>query len=135
MAYNFYPQYYPQQQPQAQAPVQMQTAFMSVRSEAEARNYPVGFGNSITFKDENAPYVYTKTMGFSQLDTPHFEKYRLVKEEPIQPQTDPSTSSDDKITIEDIDARFEAVWDAINGIKQETVKPTKKKKEIEDDTE
>ena len=50
-----------------------------------ARNYPVGPGNSITFKDETAPYVYTKTMGFSQLDRPIFEKYRLVKEESAEP--------------------------------------------------
>jgi hypothetical protein len=59
----------------------MQTSFVNVRSELEARNYPVGYGNSITFKDETQPYVYTKTMGFSQLDRPVFEKYRLVKEE------------------------------------------------------
>ena len=47
----------------------------------EARNYPVAPGNSVTFKDETSPYVYTKTQGFSQLDRPVFEKYRLVKEE------------------------------------------------------
>lgn len=78
MAYsNYFQQYYPQNQ-MAQ---QMQTSFVNVRSEAEARNYPVAYGNSITFKDETQPYVYTKTMGFSQLDRPVFEKYRLVKEE------------------------------------------------------
>ena len=88
MAYNsFYPQYFPQNyntpQPQIQPQIQpqMQTSFVNVRSEAEARNYPVGYGNSITFKDETQPYVYTKTMGFSQLDRPVFERYRLVKEE------------------------------------------------------
>lgn len=134
MAYNnFYPQYYQQT---AQPMAQQNSGFVSVRSEAEARNYPVAFGNSVTFKDENAPYVYTKTMGFSQLDTPLFEKYRLVKETPVQPQTAPSDTSDDKITIDDINARFDAVWDAINGIKSETAKPIKKKKEVaEDDPE
>ena len=34
----------------------------------------------MTFKDETAPYVYTKTMGFSSLDRPVFDKFRLVKE-------------------------------------------------------
>lgn len=61
--------------------------FISVRSIEEAKNYPIAPGNSITFKDETVPYVYTKTMGFSQLDRPVFEVFKLVKEdtpEPIQ---------------------------------------------------
>lgn len=60
--------------------------FVSVPSEEDARRYPVAPGNSVTFKNENAPYVYTKTMGFSQLDRPLFEKFRLVKEEDIDVQ-------------------------------------------------
>lgn len=103
--YNTYPQYqqgYPQYQqlpnipqPQQMQPQQMQPqqtqqqanqqiqsgGFISVRCIEEAFNYPVAPGNSVTFKDENAPYVYTKTKGFSQLEEPVFEKYRLVKEE------------------------------------------------------
>lgn len=83
-----YPQNYPQNyqfnQPQAQqAPQQMQIqngGFVSIRGEQEARNFPVQIGTSVTFKDETAPYIYTKTMGFSQLDTPKFEKFKLVKE-------------------------------------------------------
>ena len=35
--------------------------FISVRNEQEARNYPIAPGNSVTFKDENMPYVYVKT--------------------------------------------------------------------------
>lgn len=69
------------QQTQAVQPQQIQNGgFVSVRNENEARNYPVALGNSVTFIDETAPYCYTKTMGFSQLDRPKFEKYRLVKE-------------------------------------------------------
>lgn len=84
--YNNYQQpYFPNYQQnyqQAQQPMTIQNGgFISVRSEMEARNYPIAPGNSITFKDENAPYVYTKTMGFSQLDRPTFEKFKLVKEE------------------------------------------------------
>ncbi len=60
--------------------------FVSVSSEEDARRYPVAPGNSVTFKNENAPYVYTKTMGFSQLDRPLFEKFRLVKEEDVEVQ-------------------------------------------------
>lgn len=82
------------QQPQQMLPTQMSGTsqqiqsggFVSVRSIEEAFNYPVQPGKSITFKDEYAPYVYTKTKGFSQLEEPVFEKYRLVKEENGQPQ-------------------------------------------------
>lgn len=81
---NNYP-YYPYQQQYQQQPMQIQNGgLVSVRGIEEARNYPVAPGNSVTFKDETSPYVYTKTQGFSQLDRPVFEKYRLVKEEDIQ---------------------------------------------------
>lgn len=83
----YYNPYYQPTQPMPfmappQQPQQIQNSgFIPVRSENEARNYPVAPGNSITFKDESAPYVYTKTMGFSQLDRPIFEKFKLIKED------------------------------------------------------
>lgn len=99
MAYfNNYPPYYqiPQQGvsqlQNSQQNQQTQSAgFVSVRSEAEARSYPVAYGNSVTFKDETAPYIYTKTMGFSQLDRPTFEKFKLIKED--TPTEQPETAS------------------------------------------
>lgn len=69
-----------QQQPQQQMPIQ-NGGFVVVPNIDTARNWPVAPGNSVTFKDESAPYIYTKTMGYSQLDAPRFEKYRLMKEE------------------------------------------------------
>lgn len=82
---NYYPGYTPFVQNQQIQPQQVQQiqngGFISVPGIDAARNYPVAPGNSVTFKDENAPYVYTKTMGFSPLDRPIFEKFRLVKEE------------------------------------------------------
>lgn len=80
-----YQQYQQYQQTAAQA---VQSGIIPVRSEAEARNYPVAPGNSIVFKDENAPYIYVKTKGFSQFDSPSFEKYRLQKEDPSPAQGD-----------------------------------------------
>ena len=68
---NFYPQMTPQYS---------QNGLVSVQNESEARSYPVGYGNSVMFKDETQPYIYVKTMGCSQLEQPKFEKYRLVKE-------------------------------------------------------
>lgn len=69
------------QQPQQSQQTQIQTnGIISVRSIDEARTYPVAPGNSLTFKHETAPYIYTKTLGFSQLDQPIFEVFRLEKE-------------------------------------------------------
>ena len=77
------PQYMQTAQPNMQNTQQIQNGgFVSVRSKQEALMWPIAPGSSITFKDETAPYVYTKTMGFSQLDRPQFETYRLIKEEP-----------------------------------------------------
>ena len=87
--YNYQQQAYPQAQNQQTQPQIQNGGFIQVHNEDEARNYPIAPGNSVTFKDENAPYVYTKTMGFSQLDRPIFEKYRLVKEEDIHTQNQP----------------------------------------------
>ena len=83
---------------------QVQTPFVNVRSEAEARNFPVGFGNVVCFKDESAPYIYTKAMGFSQSDKPVFEKYRKEDHE-AKPETD---------YREEIDK----LWGEINSLKE-----------------
>lgn len=80
-------------QPYQLYPQQQSAGFVSVRGINEARAYPVALGNSVTFKDETAPYVYTKTMGMSQLDRPTFEVFRLVKEdlsEEPEPNHEPS---------------------------------------------
>lgn len=78
--YPAFPNYplYPQPTQQSQT---IQNGFVSARTIEEAYNWPIAPGNSITFKIENAPYICTKTKGFSQLEQPIFEKYRLVKEE------------------------------------------------------
>ncbi len=124
-----YPQYgyqMPQQSQQpAPMPPQMQSGgFMSVRSEQEARSYPVAPGNVMTFKIENQPYVCEKAQGFSQLEGPVFNKYRLVKEE--EPSTAPNSldnaTSDSKVTnttINDIISEIEAIKDDIKGIKEQ----------------
>lgn len=119
MAFNpqpiYSPGYQPQYMPAYQAPQQTQQiqngGFISVANIDIARNWPIAPGNSITFKDENAPYVYTKTMGFSQLDRPIFEKFRLVKEEDAAPANTPAASYALK---SDLDA-LNNVLDAIKG--------------------
>lgn len=132
-AYNPYQQFQPnfQQQMQNQSNYQQSQqqiqngGFVSVHNENEARNYPIAPGNSVTFKDENAPYVYTKTQGFSQLDRPVFEKYRLVKEEEYQPQQvaqSASTSAENTEQANNIDyalkSDLRALWDEIEALKK-----------------
>ena len=131
----------PVQQPQAQI---QNGGFVSVRNETEARNYPVGLGTSVTFKDETAPYVYTKTMGFSQLDVPKFDKYKLVKEAPEEPSNLPQNESFDaepiNNAIDDIKSEIESIWGEIDALKEKPVSATtkrasQKKAVIEDDSE
>ena len=103
---------YPYQYQMFQQPVipqqqQITPSVVSVRSMQEAQNYPVAPGNSVMFRDENAPYVYTKTMGYSQLDRPTFERYRLVKEEITEPAQVPVTA--DRTEIEQIRAEIERI--------------------------
>lgn len=126
------------QQPQIQ-----QSGFVLVQSEQEARAYPVAPGNSVTFKDERQPYCYVKTMGFNQLDAPIFERYRLVKEEtpPDAPEspTNGAEVSEGKDTTYALKTDLDALWSAIDGIKEKMRetgdKKTAKKKIIEVETE
>ena len=127
MAYPYYNQFnnpnypimqQPQVQQQSQQTMQIQNGgFLSVPSEEVARSYPVAPGNSVTFKNENAPYIYTKTMGFSQLDRPIFEKFKLVKEEDA-----PHISSEDKNRssgeMEEIKADINKIWAEIRELKE-----------------
>lgn len=111
MGYNYFPNYYspsyyqpmpfvqqPVQQPVAQMPQQMQqqpvqapqqeirqNGFIRVKDESEVDAYPIAPGNSVTFIHETEPFVFVKTLGFSQFDRPVKERYRLVKETPDEP--------------------------------------------------
>jgi hypothetical protein len=80
---NFNQMYYQQQTQniQQQTPQIQNGGFVFVKDINEARNYAVAPGNSVTFKIESQPYICTKTLGFSQLDQPIFEVFKLVKED------------------------------------------------------
>lgn len=79
-----------------------------VQSEDEMRNYPVAPGNTIIFKNDNAPYLYTKKMDSSQLGQPIIEKFRLVKEDEITETVDPKSECNlhDEIAELKSDIRF-----------------------------
>lgn len=102
-----------QTQPTPQPQIQM-SGFVTVQSEDEARKWGIAPGNSITFKDESAPYIYTKTMGFSQFDTPVFEKYKLVKVEEPKPLPVDNAESNE---LEEIKKEISAIRSEIAEIK------------------
>lgn len=121
---NPYANFYQPTQAQPQIQPQIQNGgFVSVRSEEEARNYPVAQGMSVTFKNETAPYIYTKTTGFSQLDRPIFEKFKLIKEdiahEPVQ----------EKDNTAEVMAEISAIWSEINALKEQKKPAVSRKKE------
>lgn len=131
--YQFNPNIYQQQQqsftPQQQAFVPQQNqqqvqngGFVNVRSETEARNYPVALGNVVTFKDETAPYIYTKTMGFSPLDIPRFEIYKQVPD-PTQEQqpTEQGVTEMESVRNEmnNMKQEISALWQSLDELKHD----------------
>lgn len=122
MAYNnYYPQFYQAQQNQ-QPPMQLQqvntSGLIPVPSETVARNYPVGFGQSVSFRDENLPFLYTKTMGFSQLEPPIFEKYRLVKEASNSSHNEPQDDNPTNTTTYLVKDDLKPIWSEIEALKK-----------------
>lgn len=134
MAFNYYPnnynpyinayQPYQQMQPQVQIVQQPQiqnVGFISVRSAQEAFNYPVALGNSVTFKDETAPYIYVKTRGFSQLEEPVFEQFVKVENQQKSSETVPMTNeTEQKFDINNyaLKSDLEALQTEINFLKK-----------------
>ena len=101
-----YPNYYQNQQPQV--------SFMSIRGKDIAINYPIAPNNTIIFKDETAPYIYVKSMGFSPLEKPMMEIY---KKEDLMQEKAPEEKEDNSI-IQKIQTDIEGILDDIEGIKQ-----------------
>ena len=107
---------------------QPQTSMIRVQNEAQAREWNVAPGNSVTFVDDNAPYCYTKAMGLSQFDAPVFKRFRLVEEPPQSVQDTPQPASEPQqvnlpeyITKAEFEALQALVNDIQNQIKELTV--------------
>lgn len=120
----------PMVQPQPmQQPQQIQnTGFISVPSEEIVNSYPVAPGNCVTFKIEGKPIVMEKSMGFSQLEAPRVERYRLVKEEPKTHQIDPEQPKVDYLSVDDFKTEVERIWSEIDGLKNDLTKSDTPKK-------
>lgn len=132
MAYPFnsYPQYFPQTYQQTYPQYNQQTTqiqsggFISVPNIDVARSYHVAPGTSVTFIDENAPYVYTKTRK-SQFDSPVLERYRLVHEEdsPVS-ENEPAREEPNKTIAYATKDEIDALRASYDGLKAKVEKLT-----------
>lgn len=92
MAYGYFPtNYNPFPQPmQYQVPQMMQQTQQSnlihVQSENQAREWRVDLGSSVMFIDDNAPFIYTKTAGSSQLEPAVFKRFKRVSDFTHEPR-------------------------------------------------
>ena len=130
----YYQQQQQMQQIQQSQPQIQNGGFVNVRSEAEARNYPVAPGSSITFFNETQPYCYKKTMGFSPLDHPTFERYKIVKEEVAEEQqtdAEPTWKAD----FDSFQAQLDDLRKEVQALKSKARPASKKKEEVKDDSE
>lgn len=140
----YYSQPYQTANSQMQQPIQQPQqihngGYVSVRSEDEARMYPVAPGNSVTFINELAPYIYKKTMGFSQFDKPIFEVFEVIPKTPPTSENSAEVTKDiayaEKSDLEALQAMIEALKgdiDMLNG-KISTFESKKSKTKKEDD--
>ena len=113
-----YSQNYQQNQQQIQ-----NGGFMLVPSEEMARSYPVAPGNCVTFKIEGKPIVMEKSMGFSQLEAPRIDRYRLVREEDAPqeqnlPQNAPKENSMENETINELKGQIKALNEEMEELKK-----------------
>lgn len=108
----------PQNQPQIQ-----NGGFMQIPTEEMARSYPVAPGNCVTFKIEGKPIVMEKSMGFSQLEAPRIDRYRLVREEDAPneqnlPQNEPKNNPTENETIKGLKDEIKALNEELEDVKK-----------------
>jgi len=92
---------------------QINSGFVRVQSEDEAKRYPVAAGGSVTFIDDNAPFCYVKTAPISPMDAPLFKRYRLVEEPDAQAIKNSDYSNVSKESIDTSDYVKRAEFDAL----------------------
>jgi len=121
MAYTFLPNY----NPYYQMPQTQQSNLIHVQSEAQAREWTVSLGSSVMFIDDNAPFIYTKTAGSSQLEPAVFKRFRVTEDNaPVSSQNEPqgsSEGSEDKLSAYLTKAEFEPFKAVIEKIQKELI--------------
>lgn len=109
-----------------------QVGFMSVRGKDIAVNYPIAPGNTIFFKDEIAPFIYVKTMGYSPLDKPVLDIYKREDYASAPVQEAASVNKDDSV-IEKMQDDINSILDDIDGIKKRLYNRPKRKETADDE--
>lgn len=109
--------------------------YVIVRSEEEARNYPLAPGFSMTFFNETQPYCYKKTMSFSPLDHPVFETYKIVKEETAAPDPVKEQVPEWRSEINAIQDELERLNKEVLSLKNKPKTAPKRKEDVKDDSE
>ena len=109
------------QQMQQQA---LNGGYVTVRSEEEARAYPVAQGASVTFFNETEPFCYKKSAGTSPLDPPTFEIYKILKVESV------SNNQPNNNTPEQRKPENDPIFDEIAVLKKQVAELQDKYKEL-----
>ena len=116
--------------PSPQTPQTTQNGdFYVVPNEDAVLRWPVAPGSLVTFKIENQPVLIEKSLGFSKFDSPHYDRFKLVKEEMAQkeekPGEDKYSALEDRIQA--LSADFTALKEQVTAL--EAKKPGRPKKE------
>lgn len=128
------PNVLPTQQNALPQPQIQNGGFISVPNEDIVKTYPVAPGNCVTFKIEGKPIVLEKSMGFSQLEAPRVDRYRLVKEE-IEEVNDSQEIVKEEVHdghYDEIKTDIDKLWGAIDEIKASMEKPTTTRRKKDD---
>ena len=86
--------------------------FVTIPNADMVYSYPVAMGKCVTFKVEGKPIIIEKSMGFSQLDSPKIERYRLVKEE----SEDVEISGDKMSELDKVKSDIKEIWGKLDEI-------------------
>ena len=103
------------QQGQAQQAEQLvNSGFIVVESEDVIFKYPVAPGNCVSFKIANKPVIIEKSMSHSQFDAPHYERFKLIKED--MPENTPK--EENKGVYEEIKEDITAIYEQLDRLKE-----------------
>ena len=108
-------------QPQPQMQIQ-DGGFVTIPNEEMVYNYPVAMGKCVTFKVEGKPLIIEKSMGFSQLDSPKIERYRLVKEENEIVETSENSISE----LDKVKSDIKEIWGKLDEIENSKKNPPRR---------
>ncbi len=109
-------------QPTQNIPQIQDGGFVTIPNADMVYNYPVAMGKCVTFKVEGKPIIIEKSMGFSQLDSPKIERYRLVKE-----SSDGSEHSEKELSdLDKVKSDIKEIWGKLDEIENSRKYPPKR---------